>query len=259
MATDFGTASRGEGRRAVSRYPAPRTARCEAGSAQARTAMWPAAWDQSVAARVQVRVARVFAMLPSLLADDRTGRRAAECLAGLLRAYEPATADHCLHARYLAARLGQALRLPAAEQRALELGALLHDVGKLAMPLPVLLTAAPLSPAEWLSVRAHPVDGARMVAHLPRLAALAPIILHHHERWDGGGYPHGLAGTAIPLPARLVALADAYATLRAGRPYRRPCEGEEALAEIRRGLGTQFDPALGALLPVLASLDCLAA
>lgn len=207
------------------------------------------------AAAAVARVASLRALLLAAKGGSRTMQGAAKVLVGILRRHEPSTAEHCRSAQQLAARLGRAIRLPERDQTTLELSALLHDVGKVGVPVPLLLKCTRLSPAEWVAVRAHPSLGAQMVEGVSALASLTPAIRHHHERWDGTGYPDGLAGSAIPLPARLIAVADAYTTLCAGRPYQRPRDPESAIEEIRRGFGSQFDPALTVLVPALRSFE----
>ena len=123
-------------------------------------------------------------------------------------------------------------------------GALLHDVGKIAIPQPLLHKVGPLLASEWRELRRHPEIGARICGPLEGAREMAPIIRHHHERWDGSGYPDGLAGEAIPLGARIVALADAYDVIVRGRPYQPAKSHREAVAELIRCAGTQFDPAL---------------
>ncbi len=123
-------------------------------------------------------------------------------------------------------------------------GSLLHDVGKLAVPAAVLAKPGPLTAAELAEVRRHPAIGSVLVSSLPGARRALPSILHHHERWDGTGYPDGLAGEQIPLAARVFAVADALDALTTDRPYRQAVSWEPARQEIRRGTGTQFDPAM---------------
>jgi two-component system cell cycle response regulator len=118
----------------------------------------------------------------------------------------------------------------------------LHDVGKMAIPDAILAKPGPLTDEEWEFVRRHPVIGQRIVLAAPALAAVAALVRGSHERWDGAGYPDGLAGAEIPIGARIVAVADAYAAITADRPYRAARTAAEALDELRRGAGAQFDP-----------------
>jgi putative nucleotidyltransferase with HDIG domain len=121
---------------------------------------------------------------------------------------------------------------------------LLHDIGKFSFPDTILLAEAPLSDDDWRIVRRHPEEGARVVARMEAYGPVADIILGHHERWDGQGYPRGLAAEDIPLLARVIAIADAYDVMIARDSYRRPRTSSEAIAELRRVSGTQLDPVL---------------
>jgi len=121
-------------------------------------------------------------------------------------------------------------------------GALMHDVGKIGVPDAILLKPDRLTEEEWEFMRRHPAMGYRILAQVPYLRPAAKIVLAHHERWDGKGYPRGLAGEAIPLGARIFAVCDTYDAIISDRPYRRGQSPEAALAEILRCAGTQFDP-----------------
>lgn len=123
-------------------------------------------------------------------------------------------------------------------------GSLLHDVGKLAVPAVILAKPGPLSPSELAEVRRHPAAGAVLVSTLPAARRALPSILHHHERWDGTGYPGRIAGDAIPAEARLVCIADAYDAMTSHRPYRATLSIRAALEELRVCAGTQFDPVI---------------
>ena len=118
----------------------------------------------------------------------------------------------------------------------------LHDIGKVGIPERILCKAGPLSPEEWAVMHEHPVIGAQIVAPIAFLADAVSVIRHHHERFDGAGYPDGLAGTQIPLAARVFAVADSFDAMTSDRPYREAMGVEQAMAEIRRGAGTQWDP-----------------
>jgi diguanylate cyclase (GGDEF)-like protein len=120
----------------------------------------------------------------------------------------------------------------------------LHDIGKVALPDAILGKPGPLSETEWEFVRRHPVIGERMILATPALRRSAKLVRASHERWDGNGYPDALAGEAVPLGARIVAVADAYAAMTAERPWRAALTPEAAIAELRSGAGTQFDPAV---------------
>jgi HD-GYP domain-containing protein (c-di-GMP phosphodiesterase class II) len=124
----------------------------------------------------------------------------------------------------------------------------LHDVGKVSIPDAVLQKPGGLSAEEWGLVRTHPVVGAEVVGHIPALQPLVPLIRAHHERWDGQGYPDHLAGEAIPFGARLLMAVDAYLAMTVDRPYQKARAPSVALAELRRGAGSQFDPQVVAAL-----------
>ena len=143
-----------------------------------------------------------------------------------------------------AARLAETLDLPVAEREALRLASQLHDIGMVVIPDAVLNKKTALTPAEWRQIHQHPAVAAQLIEQVPALRPLAPIVRHHHERWDGGGYPDGLQGEAIPYLARVLAVADTYAALVSDWPGRQAVSLPEAKAELRAGAGTQFDPAL---------------
>lgn len=147
-----------------------------------------------------------------------------------IEARDPHTAGHCERLARYAVALGQALGLDEPMLKALGLGGFLHDLGKIAVPDRILLKPGPLEPPEREKIRVHPVVGADLVQGLRTLDAVRPIIHHHHERWDGSGYPDGLKGEAIPLGARILAVADVYDALRTQRPYKPPFPHEEAVS-----------------------------
>ena len=124
----------------------------------------------------------------------------------------------------------------------IERGALLHDIGKIGVPDRILLKAGPLTPDEWSEMHKHPVIGFKMCSKIDFLKGAAQIVLHHHERWDGGGYPDGLSGEMIPLGARIFAVVDTFDAMTTDRPYRPAAEYEAACLEIVKHRGTQFDP-----------------
>lgn len=134
------------------------------------------------------------------------------------------------------------LNLAPGDLQAIELGALLHDIGKIGVPDSILYKPGPLTPEEWEIMKQHPMIGYRMCMKIDALRPAAPIVLHHHERWDGQGYPYGLMGEAIPLGARIFAIADTLDAMTSDRPYRKALSFAEARAEIIRCSGQQFDP-----------------
>ena len=167
-------------------------------------------------------------------------------LAGLvdrLELKEGYAGEHTAAVSALALAIAKKLKLSAAERRCVELGALLHDVGKLSIPDRVLTKPGPLNELEWAAMRRHAALGERLLAHILDQAEVLAIVRSHHERWDGSGYPDGLEGKGIPLAARIVAVADAFQAMIEPRPYREPRTREAALEEILAHSGLQFDPA----------------
>jgi diguanylate cyclase (GGDEF)-like protein/putative nucleotidyltransferase with HDIG domain len=164
--------------------------------------------------------------------------RAVLALAEAVDARDASTLEHSRTVAEYAAATAVELGLDDVEE--VRVAGLLHDVGKVGVPDAVLRKEGPLDAEEWAEMRRHPEIGARILAH-PQLDAVREWVLRHHERPDGGGYPGGLAGAAIPLEARILSVADAYEAMTADRPYRRALRAEEARAEIVRARGTQFD------------------
>src|SRR5258708_18834818 len=145
-------------------------------------------------------------------------------------------------------RSGEVLKGPAGEYPTLRRGALRHDIGKIGVPDHILRKAGPLTENEWYTMKTHPDLGAKIIGNVPFLEEVAVIIRAHHERWDGNGYPLGLAGEQIPLRARIFAVADSFDAMTADRPYRRARQLDEAIAQIKRCSGPQFDPQIVAAL-----------
>ena len=199
------------------------------------------------------RDARFLSVLSRLIADQLDAeqlaaeQRRAELAAGNVQALLAAlgardgyTEEHSEHVVALALGIGRRLGLSARELEDLEYAALLHDIGKIGVSDAILRKRGPLDDDEWAEMRRHPEIGAGIVASMPSLAYLAPIIRAEHERWDGGGYPDGLSGARIPRAARIVLVCDAYHAMTSDRPYRRALPKEEALTELQRNAGTQF-------------------
>jgi putative nucleotidyltransferase with HDIG domain len=237
----------------------------------------PAGLESAIASRrhlIWIAVAAVFGALYALLAllvrtASRTLRRQTLELrqrsAALLEAYErlehssleaieslnatvdakdPYTAGHSQRVQRIALAIGEELGLPEQRLDTLRFGGLFHDIGKLGVPDAVLTKPGRLTDEEFERIKRHAEDGARIVQKFGRLREAVPAIRHHHERWDGSGYPDGLAGTAIPLEAAIIGLADAWDAMTTDRPYSRARTAEGALAEVRRGRGSQFSPAV---------------
>jgi putative two-component system response regulator len=166
-------------------------------------------------------------------------------LAGLvdrLELKEGYAGEHTTAVSRLAMAIATELRLPAAQCRDVELGALLHDVGKLSIPDRVLTKPGPLNELEWTAMQRHASLGERLVARIVQQPAVLAVVRSHHERWDGSGYPDGKHGEEIPLAARIVAVADAFQAMIEPRPYRTPRTRASALEEIASESGRQFDP-----------------
>lgn len=156
------------------------------------------------------------------------------------------TGKHIVRVKGLALMLGDALGLSEKQLDNLSLAADMHDIGKVAIPERILGKRGPLTPGEWEIVRKHPETGYRVAYALPELIGVSSVVLHHHEWWNGQGYPYGLAGEDIPLLARIISVADAYDNMING-PYRqRKLTRAQALAEIERCAGVQFDPGIAA-------------
>ncbi|MEX1357072.1 MAG: HD-GYP domain-containing protein [Gaiellaceae bacterium] len=198
--------------------------------------------------------------LRELYARERTQRRRAEqALGQLSKAYgatvvalsvalelrDDQTGGHAERVAQLALDLARTIDPALARRRELEYGFLLHDLGKIGIPDAILLKPGPLTDEERAVIRTHPDLGERIVTRVPSLGALArDVIACHHERWDGSGYPAGLAGEEIPLPARMFAFADSWDAMTNDRPYRAALTFEAAAREIEAGRGGQFDPEL---------------
>src|SRR6202011_1915836 len=154
------------------------------------------------------------------------------------------TASHEQEVAELAERVALRLGSEPSHARDVRYAALLHDVGKVAVPSEILLKPGPLTDAEWVTMRIHAVVGGELFARIEAFAHLAPAVRACHERWDGGGYPDGLAGQEIPLAARIIAVAASYDAMLTDRPYRPARPPAEARNELRGVPGTQLDPSV---------------
>jgi HD-GYP domain-containing protein (c-di-GMP phosphodiesterase class II) len=169
------------------------------------------------------------------------------------------TEQHAQRLKNYSLALGRELCLSTRELDELELFAILHDIGKIGIDRDILYEPGVLSREQWREIKKHPEIGYRIASNTPELSRVAEYILHHHERWDGKGYPHGLRGEEIPLLCRILALADAFDAMTNDRPYRAAMTSQEALAEIRQNAGSQFDPFLADLFikMITESRHCL--
>jgi putative nucleotidyltransferase with HDIG domain len=175
---------------------------------------------------------------------DRAARfRAAASLARAVDARDVYTGSHSQRVAELAARTARRLGLADEDVELTRLAASLHDLGKLAVPEEILRKPGPLTEPERIVLERHPQIGFRMLESLG-VNPVADWVLHHHERWDGSGYPDGLPGERIPLGARIILVADAYDAMTSERVYRRRVTPTEAIGELERCAGTQFDPAI---------------
>jgi HD-GYP domain-containing protein (c-di-GMP phosphodiesterase class II) len=183
---------------------------------------------------------------------DELSRSYVAAVRALTNAVEARDAYTGRHAERVAAyglELAQVMDPDMAYDPQIEFGFLLHDVGKVAVPDSILHKPAALTTREVEVMRRHPVLGCEIVSHIGFLKGSAvDVVLHHHERWDGSGYPNQLAGDAIPWPARVFAVADSFDAITTDRPYRRAASIKDARKEIGRGSGTQFDPSAVAAL-----------
>jgi putative nucleotidyltransferase with HDIG domain len=160
------------------------------------------------------------------------------------------------HSRRVAAnarRIAEQLGGAGEDLQRIERGAFLHDIGKIGVPDAVLRKPGPLTDDEWAMMRRHAEIGARVLERIPFLQPAAELVAAHHERWDGTGYPYGLAGTDIPLGARIFAVVDAYDAMTSDRPYRRGVPHQFAVAEIEGNAGIQFDPLIVMVFRELAA------
>lgn len=184
----------------------------------------------------------------------------AESLGKAVDAKDGHTKQHSEEVALVARALALAMGRPQREADIIHVAGHLHDIGKIGIPDAILFKRGSLTPAEWDQVRNHPEMGASIVQPVSALVdcGAVDIILHHHERFDGTGYPHGLKGTAIPLGARIVALADSLSAMLQNRPYRAALRFDQAAREIALMSGTQFDPAVVAgFLKAKASIQVI--
>jgi HD-GYP domain-containing protein (c-di-GMP phosphodiesterase class II) len=167
-----------------------------------------------------------------------------EALTASIDAKDRYTCGHSRRVAHLTAQLARAIGLDEHTVARCNIAGLVHDVGKIGVPEAVLLKPGKLNPDEFAWIRKHPEIGYRILKDIPQLNDILPGVLHHHERWDGAGYPHGLRGEEIPLVARLISLADSFDAMSSTRTYRSALSRKQVLNEIARCVGLQFDPKL---------------
>ncbi len=175
-----------------------------------------------------------------------------EALSASIDAKDPYTCGHSERVAYLSAQIAQAHGLEERDVERIRIAGLIHDIGKIGVPESVLCKPGKLTDEEYAQIKKHPEIGYQIVKDIPLLDHTLPGILHHHERYDGRGYPAGLIGDLIPLMARIIGLADAFDAMSSTRTYRAAMDREAVLGEIRNGAGTQFDPEL---VTVFSSID----
>ena len=192
----------------------------------------------------ELAATQIAALIAGFEHEDRAQRIYRETLASLsnaLEAKDAVTSQHTEEVVRLAVAVAVELELELEAVRSVELGAVLHDIGKVRVPESILNKAGPLTEEEWAIMKTHPEVGEHILRPIQSLQPILPIVRHHHERWDGTGYPDSLAGRAIPLGARIVAVCDAYRAMTEDRPYRAALPEDEARRELEEGVGGQFD------------------
>lgn len=173
----------------------------------------------------------------------QTNRELLELMVKSIEARDPYTSGHSRRVKEYALKIARLIGLSTAEIEKVGTAALLHDVGKIYDKYaPILAKEERLTPAEWAVIKEHPADGANLIATMTRLRELVPAVRHHHENWDGSGYPDSLSGDDIPLASRVIMFADTFDAMTTKRPYRGPLGEEEVRAELIRCRGKQFDP-----------------
>jgi diguanylate cyclase (GGDEF)-like protein len=188
--------------------------------------------------------------IPSVTPDDggvygkRNGLSAVYALVSVVESRDPYVYGHSRRVNVYAVALAEAIGLPPDEVSRVSTAALLHDIGKIGIPDKVLNKKGKLNEENWETIMSHPRLGANIVGNIPNLVPCVSSILHHHERWDGGGYPEGLKGEEIPIEARILAIADSFEAMTSARPYRPALSREEVMEKLREGAGSQFDPKL---------------
>ncbi len=196
-------------------------------------------------ALLERRVAEATRDLAATLRElEETYRHTLEALGSAIDTRDLGTHAHSRRVRGYSLVIARTHGVSEAALRDIEHGVLLHDIGKIGIPDAILLKPGPLTPAEWKIMRTHPEIGRTMLEQIPFLRNAVPIVYHHHERWDGTGYPLGLKGEAIPIGARIFAVADAFDAMTFDRRYSQAITLADARNEIQRCAGTHFDPAV---------------
>jgi HD-GYP domain-containing protein (c-di-GMP phosphodiesterase class II) len=190
------------------------------------------------------------------LQNSTRGRRViVDKLRAALQSRDNVDENRVRRVRRMAIRLAEMAGFSKQEITDLVLAADLRDMGQVGIPDRVLQKEGPLSGEEWEDIKSHPLIGSKIAKSWPELAPVADVILHHHERWDGHGYPDRLCGESIPIASRIIAVVDAFDAMTSQRPYRDPLKPEEALREIQRQAGSQFDPQMARMLADIVSAE----
>ena len=202
-------------------------------------------WGPILAASFWMPILGIRQLHTTNLELEQTNRELLELMIKSIEARDPYTSGHSRRVHDYAVIIARSLGLSAKAVEEVGTAALLHDVGKIYDKYaPILLKESRLTPEEWAVVKQHPEDGAALVATMTKLRDVVPAVRHHHENWNGSGYPHGLAGEAIPLASRVIMLADTLDAMTSKRPYRNPLGEEDVRQEFLRCRGQQFDPAM---------------
>ena len=212
------------------------------------------------------RTSIVSKMLPQSSENTLPGTKAEKealsviyALASTIEARDQYTYGHSRDVRRYAVLLSEALGFPSEKVAVVSIAALLHDIGKIGIPDEVLNKPSQLDSEEWELIRSHPRLSATIVGHVPSLTPCLTAILHHHERWDGLGYPSGLQGEAIPLEARILSVTDAFEAMTSPRPYRNRMSTNEAVQELQRSAGSEFDPhVVDVFIPIASTVTEIA-
>ncbi len=191
----------------------------------------------------------------ALLHADRGSPAAVQALAAAIEERDHYTRDHSETVVHLARGVAMILGLASDKVERIAHAALLHDVGKLGIPHEILHKRGPLTDEEWAVMAEHPVAGERILLRIPELASIAPIVRHEHEHWDGSGYPDRLRGHNIPVGSRIILACDAYEAMTTPRPYRPAMTKDQAVAELRDGAGSTYDPEIVEALLDLLGID----
>ena len=202
-----------------------------------------AEWGPILAAAFWMPILGVRQMHTTNLELEQTNRELLELMIKSIEARDPYTSGHSRRVKQYAVQIARLMGYDAPTVENIGTAALLHDVGKIYDKYaPILAKEARLTPEEWAIIKEHPADGANLIATMTRLRELVPAVMHHHENWDGTGYPKGLKGTDIPLASRVIMFADTFDAMTTKRPYRGPLDEAAVRSELVKCRGKQFDP-----------------